>query len=99
MAIEAESEGDKYDTHTAVICYMCGGGEVERTAGNVSPFSSNLGPCRDATANSSDKAARGGRWSDECYDICQTDRGSGMGAGNDALRAYTVSPTGSSKEA
>ncbi|CUS11634.1 unnamed protein product [Tuber aestivum] len=35
LAIEAESESDKYDTHTAVVCYMCGGKEVERTAGNL----------------------------------------------------------------
>ncbi|KAG0636560.1 hypothetical protein HOY80DRAFT_350881 [Tuber brumale] len=35
LVIEAESESDKYDTHTAVICYMCGGKEVERTVGNL----------------------------------------------------------------
>jgi hypothetical protein len=29
-------ESDKYDTHTAVICYECGGKEVDRTTGNVS---------------------------------------------------------------
>ncbi|PUU84289.1 hypothetical protein B9Z19DRAFT_279086 [Tuber borchii] len=35
LAIEAESENDKYDTYTAIICYMCGGKEVERTVGNL----------------------------------------------------------------
>jgi len=35
LAIAAETESDRYDTHTAVFCYECGGKEVERTAGNV----------------------------------------------------------------
>lgn len=35
LSIEAETESDKYDTHTAVLCYDCGGKEVERTTGNV----------------------------------------------------------------
>ncbi|KAI5779231.1 hypothetical protein EDC01DRAFT_719033 [Geopyxis carbonaria] len=35
LAIAAETESDKYDTHTAVICYQCGGKEVERTTGNL----------------------------------------------------------------
>ncbi|KAI5851580.1 hypothetical protein DFP73DRAFT_537716 [Morchella snyderi] len=35
LAIEAEMESDKYDTHTVVICYECGGKEVDRTTGNL----------------------------------------------------------------
>ena len=35
LAIAAETESDRYDTHTAVFCYECGGKEVERTTGNV----------------------------------------------------------------
>lgn len=35
LAIEAEIESDKYDTQTSVICYGCGGEEVERATGNV----------------------------------------------------------------
>lgn len=38
LAIAAETESDKYDTHTAVMCYPCGGKEVERTTGNVGTF-------------------------------------------------------------
>lgn len=36
LAIAAETESDKYDTHTAVFCYDCGYKEVERTTANVS---------------------------------------------------------------
>lgn len=43
LAVQAEMESDKYDTHTSVICYGCGGKEVERTTGNVdSPLLSCL---------------------------------------------------------
>lgn len=35
LAIKAESDSDKYDTHTAVLCYECGGKEVERSEGKV----------------------------------------------------------------
>ncbi|TGZ82661.1 ubiquitinyl hydrolase [Ascodesmis nigricans] len=35
LAIAAETESDKYDTHTAVFCYDCGYKEVERTTGNL----------------------------------------------------------------
>ena len=35
LAIAAETEVDKYDTQTTVICYECGGKEVERTQENV----------------------------------------------------------------
>lgn len=35
LAIAAETESDRYDTHTAVLCYECGAKEVERTTGNV----------------------------------------------------------------
>ncbi|KAF8541013.1 hypothetical protein BDD12DRAFT_916810 [Trichophaea hybrida] len=35
LAISAETESDRYDTHTAVFCYDCGGKEIERTTGNL----------------------------------------------------------------
>ena len=35
LAIEAETESDRYDTHTAVFCYACNGKEIERTSDNV----------------------------------------------------------------
>lgn len=35
LAIKAEVESDNYDTHTAVMCYECGGKEIERMEGNV----------------------------------------------------------------
>ncbi|KAF8245229.1 ubiquitinyl hydrolase [Wilcoxina mikolae CBS 423.85] len=35
LAIAAETESDRYDTHTAVFCYDCGGKEIERTTGNL----------------------------------------------------------------
>ncbi|KAF8542499.1 hypothetical protein BDD12DRAFT_824595 [Trichophaea hybrida] len=39
LAISAETESDRYDTHTAVFCYDCGGKEIERTTGN------EINPC------------------------------------------------------
>lgn len=35
LAIEAETEEDKYETTTTVKCYECGDVEVDRTKGNV----------------------------------------------------------------
>ncbi|KAL7271134.1 ubiquitin C-terminal hydrolase Ubp14 [Rhizina undulata] len=35
LAIAAETESDKYDTHTYVSCYECGGAEVDGTTGSL----------------------------------------------------------------
>lgn len=35
LAIQAESDEDKYDFHTTVKCIACGGVEIERTQGNL----------------------------------------------------------------
>ncbi|KAL9622076.1 MAG: hypothetical protein Q9160_003575 [Pyrenula sp. 1 TL-2023] len=37
LAISAETEEDRYDTHTKVLCYACQAEDLDRTAGKIPP--------------------------------------------------------------
>lgn len=93
LAIEAEMESDKYDTHTTVTCYGCGGKEIERTTENV--YFRLIPTSMTVLTYVGLVVARGHRWGYVCDDFRHTDGSPSMGTGDYALRAYTLFGAGS----
>ena len=67
LAIQAESESDKYDYKTDVICFECGG-DFDKAAGTVGCQSSLS--CLGILLMVESQAPRGCRRGHESHDIC-----------------------------